>query len=64
MSALEPSSGLLGKEYVKETEAKSDHHLHLLAGPGRDDTLDRTREKQASLAIGKVKNGRGVQAAG
>ena len=29
MSALEPSSGLLGKEYAKETEAESDHHLHI-----------------------------------
>lgn len=31
MSALEPSSGLLGKEYAKETESESGHHLHLLA---------------------------------
>jgi len=31
MSALEPSSGLLGKEYAREAEAESDHHLHLLA---------------------------------
>jgi hypothetical protein len=30
MSALEPSSGLLGKEYAKETDSESDHHLHLL----------------------------------
>ena len=30
MSALEPSSGLLGKEYAKDTESESDHHLHLL----------------------------------
>ena len=36
MSALEPSSGLLGKEYAKETEAESDHHLHLLTGRARD----------------------------
>jgi hypothetical protein len=36
MSALEPSSGLLGKEYAKETEAGASHHLHILAGPGRD----------------------------
>ena len=28
MSALEPSSGLLGKEYAKEAEAESDH-LHI-----------------------------------
>jgi hypothetical protein len=31
MSALEPSSGLLGKEYTREAEAESDHHLHVQA---------------------------------
>ena len=31
MSALEPTSGLLGKEYAKEAEAETDHHLHLQA---------------------------------
>lgn len=36
MSALEPTSGLLGKEYAKEAEAGSDHHLHLRA-VGRGD---------------------------
>ena len=36
MSALEPSSGLLGKEYAKETEAESGHHLHIRTRPGRD----------------------------
>src|SRR5690348_11239698 len=36
MSALEPSSGLLGKDYVKETEAGSGHHLHIRTGPGRN----------------------------
>lgn len=36
MSALEPSSGLLGKEYTKDTEAESDHHLHILAARTRD----------------------------
>jgi hypothetical protein len=36
MSALEPSSGLLGKEYAKETEAESDHHMHILTSPARD----------------------------
>jgi hypothetical protein len=30
MSALEPSSGLLGKEYAQDADAESDHHLHLL----------------------------------
>ena len=37
MSALEPASGLLGKEYAKETEAASDHHLHLRAAGVRGD---------------------------
>jgi hypothetical protein len=40
MSALEPSSGLLGKEYVKETEAESGHHLHMRTGSGRDGVAD------------------------
>ena len=31
MSALQPSSGLLGKEYVKEVEAENGHYLHLRA---------------------------------
>ena len=31
MSALQPSSGLLGKEYAKEVSGESDHHLHLRA---------------------------------
>lgn len=37
MSALEPASGLLGKEYAKETEAASDHHLHLRVAGVRGD---------------------------
>jgi hypothetical protein len=31
LSALEPTSGLLGKDYAKEAESESDHHLHLRA---------------------------------
>jgi hypothetical protein len=31
MNALEPSSGLLGKEYVKDAEAASGRHLHMRA---------------------------------
>ncbi len=41
MSALEPSSGLLGKDYVKSVEAESGYFLHLraasLAGDGTAD---------------------------
>ena len=30
LSALEPSSGLLGGKYTKHTAVESDHHLHML----------------------------------
>jgi hypothetical protein len=40
MNALEPSSGLLGKDYVKDIESESEHHLHI---------LDRTHEGGAGL---------------
>jgi hypothetical protein len=39
MSALEPSSGLLGKEYTRDTDAESDHHLHVLADETRDGSV-------------------------
>jgi hypothetical protein len=31
MSALEPTSGLLGKEYAKDVDTESDYHVHLRA---------------------------------
>src|ERR1700716_3355282 len=31
LSALQPASGLLGKDYVKEVEAGSGHYVHLRA---------------------------------
>jgi hypothetical protein len=37
MSALEPSSELLGKEYTKEAEAASGRHLHMRATGIRGD---------------------------
>jgi hypothetical protein len=39
MSALEPSSGLLGKEYANDTDAETDHHLHVLADETRDGSV-------------------------
>ncbi|HUN35551.1 MAG TPA: hypothetical protein VMU95_26430 [Trebonia sp.] len=36
LSALQPTSGLLGKEYIKEVEAESAHYLHIRA-TGRDE---------------------------
>ena len=38
LSALEPSSGLLGKEYAKEAETASGRHLHMRATGMRGDT--------------------------
>jgi hypothetical protein len=35
LSALDPSSGLLGKEYTKDVETASDRHLHLRATGAR-----------------------------
>ena len=34
LSALEPASGLLGKEYAKEVDAESGRHLHIRAATG------------------------------
>jgi hypothetical protein len=34
LSALRPASGLLGKEYAKDVEAGSGHHLHIQAADG------------------------------
>jgi hypothetical protein len=31
LSALQPASGLLGKEYDKEVSAEADHHLRIRA---------------------------------
>jgi hypothetical protein len=37
LSALQPASSLLGKEYAKEVSAEADHHLHIRAtGPDRE----------------------------
>jgi len=36
MGALQPSSGLLGKEYAKEVTGEAGHHLHLRAAGSGD----------------------------
>jgi hypothetical protein len=36
MGALQPSSGLLGKEYAKEVTGEVGHHLHLRAAGSGD----------------------------
>jgi hypothetical protein len=52
MSALEPSSGLLGKEYTRETEAESDHHMHVRAAGTRGD--GGTAEGVWRISLGSV----------
>ena len=34
LSALQPDSGLLGKEYTRQVEAESAHHLHIRSTAG------------------------------
>jgi len=36
LSALQPASGLLGKEYAREVDAGSGHHLHIRATTGEE----------------------------
>jgi hypothetical protein len=36
LSALQPASGLLGKEYTKDVDAESDRHLHIRADTGEE----------------------------
>jgi hypothetical protein len=38
LGALQPESGLLGKDYVKDVDSESGHHLHIRAA-GRDEGL-------------------------
>jgi hypothetical protein len=38
LSALQPDSGLLGKDYAREVEAESGHHLHVRTA-GREEGL-------------------------
>jgi hypothetical protein len=52
MSALEPGSGLLGKEYAKEAEADSGHHLHMRAAGIRGD--GETAERLWRISLGSV----------
>jgi hypothetical protein len=52
MSALEPGSGLLGKEYAKEAEAESGHHLHVRAAGTRGN--GETAEGLWRIGLGSV----------
>jgi hypothetical protein len=39
MSALQPATGLLGKEYAREVAAEAGHHLHLRGGRAGDEEI-------------------------
>ena len=39
LGALQPASGLLGKEYAKEVSAEADHHLHIRAREANAEAL-------------------------
>ena len=36
LSALQPESGLLGKDYAKDLESETGHHLHVRASGGEE----------------------------
>lgn len=39
LSALRPASGLLGKEYAKDVESETEHHLHIRATGRQEEGL-------------------------
>lgn len=39
LSALQPATGLLGKEYAREVAAEARHHLHLRGGRAGDEEI-------------------------
>ena len=50
--SLEPGSGQLGKEYAKEAEAESGHHLHVRAAGARGN--GETAEGLWRIGLGSV----------
>jgi hypothetical protein len=63
LSALQPASGLLGKDYDKEVDSESGHHLHIRA-TGKDEGLWRVSLESVdgwtvgdSAATGAEENG-------
>jgi hypothetical protein len=49
MSALQPASGLLGKDYAHEVSAETGHHLHLRGGVTDGDELGLWRISLAAV---------------
>jgi hypothetical protein len=64
LSALQPASGLLGKEYAKEVSAEADQHLHIRAtGADREGlwriSLDAVDGWTLGAAVGETQGDRG-----
>ena len=52
LSALQPSSGLLGKDYTRDVDSQSGHHLHVRAGDGDEGLWRISLESVDGWAVG------------
>jgi hypothetical protein len=52
LSALQPASGLLGKEYAKDVSAESGHHLHIRAADPAEELWRINLESVDGWALG------------
>ena len=57
MSALQPASGQLGKEYVKAVKDESGHHLHLRGGDAVGDDLGLWRVSLEAVDAWSLRSG-------
>lgn len=60
MNALEPTTGLLGREYAKEVSAEAGHHLHLRGGEAAGDELGLWRISLESVDAWTLRAGDGA----
>lgn len=63
LSALEPSTGLLGKEYAKAVSDEAARHLHMRAGEAGGEELRLWRVSLAAVDAWSLRAGDGAQAA-
>jgi hypothetical protein len=62
MSALEPASGMLGKDYTKAVSEEAGHHLHLRGGETASDELGLWRISLESVDAWSFRSGDGAVA--
>lgn len=60
MSALEPASGMLGKDYGKAVSDEADHHLHLRGSEPAGDELGLWRISLESVDAWSFRSGDGA----